>query len=65
MLPLPDCSFLSSRLGQCFVEDCFKQAAAFCLAGGELRFKLVAERHQFVNFGYNSVLFGARWEGNG
>jgi hypothetical protein len=40
------------------VQDGFEQAPAPGLGGCELRFQLVAERHQFIDLGDDAVLFG-------
>jgi hypothetical protein len=42
------------------VQDGFKQAAVFCSSCGQLRFQLLANRHQFVHLGNKSVLFSKR-----
>ena len=42
----------------------FEQSAAVGLRAGKLRFKLVAEGHQFVDLGDDAVLLGERWNGN-
>ena len=46
------------------MEDSFEEAAAFGLGGGELRFQPVAEGHQFIDFGDDTMLFGEGWKGN-
>jgi len=40
------------------VQDSVEQAAACSPGGGELRFQLVAHRHQFIHLGDDAVLFG-------
>jgi hypothetical protein len=42
------------------VEDGFEEAAAVGVGGGELRFELVAEGHQFIDFGDDALLID-RW----
>ena len=40
------------------MEEGFHEFFAFGLSGGELDFKLVAQGHQFIDFGDDAVLFG-------
>ena len=46
------------------VQDGFEQAAALGLREGELRFQLVAQRHQVIHFGDDPALFGDWREAN-
>ena len=45
------------------VQDGFEQPSAVGPGGRELRFQSVAQRHQFVHFGDDAVLFGKGREG--
>lgn len=40
------------------MQDGFEEATAVGPGGGELRFELVAEGHQFIHLGDDAVLFG-------
>ncbi|OMQ93632.1 hypothetical protein AQ715_21480 [Burkholderia pseudomallei] len=44
-------------------QACPHQLIAALLALGSRGLQLIAERHQFVNLGYDAVLFGKRREG--
>ena len=46
------------------MKDGFEESAAFGLGGGELRFKPVAQGHEFIDFGDDAILFGERWDRN-
>ena len=46
------------------VEECFEEAGAGGVGGGEGRLQPVAEGHEGVDLGHNAVLFGEGWEGD-
>jgi len=47
-------------LRQRITQHGFEQAAAVGLGAGEVGFQLVAEGHEFIDFGDDAVLFGKR-----
>ena len=49
------------RRGECG-EQGFDQGLVGCVAVGLLLFQLVAQRHQFIDFGDDAVLFGEWWK---
>lgn len=42
------------------MQDGLEQAAGVGVGGGQVRFELVAEGHQLIDFGDDTVLFGER-----
>ena len=49
---------------KCFVQNGLEEAAAFRLVFVELHLQPVAQGHQFIDFGDDSMLFSQGWEGN-
>jgi len=56
-------SFFPCLLGQGFGEEGVEEIVGFGLGGGELGFQLVAEGHEFFDFGNDAVWFGEGWQG--
>ena len=54
----------SSRRREGIVQDGFEQSAALGPGDAELRFELIANGHQLVHLGHDTVLFGQRRKGN-
>lgn len=49
---------------QRLVQEGFEEVGAGGGGGGEAGFQLIAECHQGIDLGHDSVLFGEGWEGN-